>query len=151
MVGKRKEEVQELPPGNGHEEGDLPPARRGMMLGQEPLFTQDGKPTGFNVPKELMHGSDLPEEYMARTEVSEDEIGIDMRVQGLMMAFTFGIVDLDQVFKRKYNLRMSLRRQSREETVEVAKAERKFAARIQDRILGRNDGNMPRAMGGGQL
>jgi hypothetical protein len=132
--------------GDGHRQ-----MARTPMLGQEDLYITGGRPAGFNVPKELMHGSDRPEEYLARTEVSEDEIGNYVRVQGLMMAFTFGLVDLDHVFKSKFNLRMSLSRKSREETVEVAKAEKKFASRMTDRLMGRDGGNGRGQLGGGQL
>lgn len=138
------------PSDNGHDGQLATGTRMAPMCGQEDLFITGGRQAGFNVPKELMHGSDKPEEYLARTEVDEEEIGNYVRVQGLMMAFTFGVVDLDHMFKGKFNLRMSKGRKSREETVEVAKAEKKFASRLTDHIMGRNDGGM-RQIAGGQL
>ena len=159
MPNKRKlEETTPMPEivepsGNGHdghEEMALQPQRTGPvpMLGQEDLYITGGRPAGFNVPKELLHGSDKAEEYLARTELTEEEIGTYTRVQGLKMAFDYGMVDLDHVFCRKFNALISKNRKSREETVEVAKAEKKFAGRMADRMMGRELGGNRGAQGG---
>jgi len=140
-------------PGDGQDNQGFPPAptRNAPMLGMEDLLMGERGKATFNVPKELLQGSDKPYEYMGRTEVTDEEIETFSQVDAIMQRCIYRFIDPGQIYKGIFNLRMSLNRKSREEAVDVAKAENKsIRQRFQDRIFGARNDNI-RQMPGGNI
>ena len=73
----------------------------------------------WNPPKEMASGSDDPIEYLARTEISEEEIARTTRIFIFESRRTFGYSDMPGAIRWKYNARMSLGRKRVNEIVKM--------------------------------
>lgn len=73
----------------------------------------------FNVPKTFLEGDDNPLNYLARTEITQSEIGHLARRIGDMNSLTKGYTDMPMIWAVKYTAKMSLNRKSRKEVVAI--------------------------------
>ncbi len=83
------------------------------------FLSRDGDAGYFNVPKTFLEGDDNPLNYLARTEITEAEIGHLARRVGDMNSLTKGHTDLPMIWAVKYTAKMSLNRKSRREVVAI--------------------------------
>ncbi len=83
------------------------------------FLSRDGDAGYFNVPRTFLEGDDNPLNYLARTEITESEIGHLARRVGDMNSLTKGHTDLPMIWAVKYTAKMSLDRKSRKEVVAI--------------------------------
>lgn len=104
-----------------------------------PFIERDVSGQNFQIARELFHGSNKPEEYLPRTRIDGDEIGVLQRIVLRSNRVTKGFSDYPMVTAVKYNARMGLGGAGRAEVVRVA------TATPERRRSGRGEGIMNRA------
>src|SRR4030065_1578411 len=84
--------------------------------GSEDVFAAMSR-GGANMVREMLTGSGKPEEYLPRTRILEDEIGMYARILGMLQTFDIGIVDVPSIIAFKCNARIGLKGGGSEEDV----------------------------------
>src|SRR3990170_590712 len=92
--------------------------------------------SGANMVREMLTGSGKPEEYLPRTRISEEEIGMNSRILGMLQAFDTGIVDVPSIIAFKCNARIGLNGLGRGEAVQMIVAENKRMSHMLSRLQG---------------
>ena len=92
--------------------------------------------TGANMVREMLTGSGKPEEYLPRTRITEDEIGMYSRILGMLQGFDPGIVDAPSIIAFKCNARIGLNGLGRGEAVQMIVAENKRMSHMLSRLQG---------------
>lgn len=105
-----QDHTPDVPPGGGSE----------SHANQLKAFLSRDKGVGyFNVAEVFLEGDQDPMKFLARTEISESEIGLLGRRVGDMNSITTGWTNKKMVWNVKYVARQSLNRRSRKEVVAI--------------------------------
>lgn len=140
--GQRKgEPVQEKEVGISVESLGGDGQRPGVGIpGSEDVFAAISR-GGANMVREMLTGSGKPEEYLPRTRIEEEEIGMYARILGMLQTFDGGIVDVPSIIAFKCNARIGLKGWGRDEAVRMIVAENKRLSHMLSRLQGDRGGN----------
>src|SRR3972149_9379883 len=103
--------------------------------GSEDVFAAISR-GGANMVREMLTGSGKPEEYLPRTRIEEEEIGMNCRILGMLQAFDTGLVEVPSIIAFKCNARIGLNGLGRGEAVQMIVAENKRLSHMLSRLQG---------------
>ena len=114
-------EVEEGPLiANPNDGGPVVPAGGNKgYAGMEDLFVDNARQSAWNGVKEMLTGGTEPQVYLARTRLSEQEIQRDARIMGRLRWIATGRSDVAYTQWWKYQARISLDGQGRDEAVQM--------------------------------